>query len=92
MIQQFADWLVYGIFGLDATTAWGEALNFFVYDTIKIIILLFCISFVMGIVNAYFPIERNLLLRLQRYLQFFQARFYHMRYSLKRKVVLRHNK
>ena len=58
MIQQFADWLVYGIFGLDATTAWGEALNFFVYDTIKIIILLFCISFVMGIVNAYFPIER----------------------------------
>lgn len=58
MIQQFADWLVYGIFGIDAATPLGIAINFFVYDTIKIIILLFCISFVMGIINAYFPIER----------------------------------
>lgn len=58
MIQQFADWLVYGIFGIDAATPLGIAVNFFVYDTIKIIILLFCISFVMGIINAYFPIER----------------------------------
>ena len=58
MIQQFADWLVYGIFGIDAATPLGIAVNFFVYDTIKIIILLFCISLVMGIINAYFPIER----------------------------------
>ena len=58
MIQQFADWLAYGIFGIDAATPLGIAVNFFVYDTIKIIILLFCISFVMGIINAYFPIER----------------------------------
>ncbi|MBO7204622.1 MAG: permease [Bacteroidales bacterium] len=58
MIQQFADWLVYGIFGLDAATSLGVAVNFFFYDTIKIIILLFSISFVMGIINAYFPIER----------------------------------
>ncbi len=58
MIQQFADWLVYGIFGIDAATPLGIAVNFFVYDTIKIVILLFTISFVMGIINAYFPIER----------------------------------
>lgn len=58
MIQQFADWLVYGIFGLDADTPLGTAVNFFFYDSIKIIILLFSISFVMGIINAYFPIER----------------------------------
>ena len=58
MIQQFADWLVYGIFGLDAATSLGVAVNFFFYDTIKIIILLFSISFVMGLINAYFPIER----------------------------------
>ena len=58
MIQQFADWLVYGIFGLDAATSLGVAVNFFFYDTKKIIILLFSISFVMGIINAYFPIER----------------------------------
>lgn len=58
MIQNFADWLVYDIFGLSPTTAWGTAVNFFFYDSIKIIILLFFISILMGIINAYFPIER----------------------------------
>ena len=58
MIQRFADWLIYHIIGLDATTHLGIAVNFFVYDSIKIILLLFCISFLMGIINAYFPIER----------------------------------
>lgn len=58
MIQQFADWLVYGLFGLSAETHLGVAVNFFFYDTIKILILLFLISVAMGVVNAYFPIDR----------------------------------
>jgi len=58
MIQSFADWLVYNIFALEKGTHLGEAVNFFFYDSIKILILLFLISLVMGIVNAYFPIER----------------------------------
>lgn len=58
MIQRFADGLVYGLFGLNAETSLGVAVNFFFYDTIKILILLFFISVLMGIVNAYFPIER----------------------------------
>ena len=57
-IQNFADWLIYSIFNIGADTHLGTALNFFVYDTIKILILLFFIVFIMGIVNAYFPIER----------------------------------
>jgi uncharacterized protein len=58
MIKKFADWLVYSIFGLDATTHIGSAVNFFFYDTIKILILLFLISAIMGVINAYFPIDR----------------------------------
>lgn len=58
MIQQFADWLIYDLVGLDASTRLGEAVDFFVYDSIKIVLLLFAISVLMGIVNAYFPIER----------------------------------
>lgn len=58
MIQKFADWLVYDLFGLRADTSLGTAVNFFFYDTLKILILLFFISVLMGIVNAYFPIER----------------------------------
>ena len=58
MIQSFADWLVYNVSGIDSSTAMGVAVNFFVYDSVKILLLLFLISVVMGIVNAYFPIER----------------------------------
>ncbi|MGQ1947582.1 permease [Geofilum sp. OHC36d9] len=36
----------------------GEAVNFFFYDTIKILILLFLISSLMGVINAYFPVDR----------------------------------
>lgn len=58
MIQQFADWLVYSVVGFNPATPLGGAINFFVYDSIKIILLLFLISTLMGVVNAYFPIER----------------------------------
>lgn len=57
-IQHFADWLIYSTFGIAQGTHQGNALNFFVYDTIKILFLLLLITFLMGIVNAYFPIDR----------------------------------
>jgi uncharacterized protein len=68
-IQYFADWLVYSIFGIAQGTHLGDALNFFVYDTIKILFLLLLITFVMGIVNAYFPVDRirNFLSRHKMY-------------------------
>lgn len=64
MIQKFADWLVFNLIGLDASTRFAIALNFFVFETIKVLILLFVISAIMGIINAYFPIDR-----LKNYLQ-----------------------
>ena len=57
MIQRFADRLVYGVFGMSAETHFGSAVNFFFYDSVKILILLFLISMVMGIDNASFPID-----------------------------------
>lgn len=68
-IQNFADWLIYGVFGIAAGSHLGAALNFFIYDTLKILLLLFLIVFLMGIVNAYFPVERlrNFLSRNQLY-------------------------
>lgn len=57
-IQIFADWLIYSVFGINAVSHLGVALNFFVYDTIKILLLLFVIVVLMGIVNEYFPIDR----------------------------------
>jgi uncharacterized membrane protein YraQ (UPF0718 family) len=68
-LQYFADWLIYSVFGISATTHLGEALNFFVFDTIKIAILLFLITILMGIINSYFPVEkiRNYLSRNKMY-------------------------
>lgn len=60
---------------MDAATRLGSAVNFFFYDTIKILILLFLISAVMGIINAYFPIDR-----LRNYLQ--SHRLYGLQYLL----------
>ena len=74
MIQQMADWVTYGL-GLDATSGLGSALNFFIYDSVKILLLLFVISALMGVVNAYFPIER-----LRNYLM--THRLYGLQYLL----------
>ena len=58
MIGNLADWLVYSLAGMDSGSTWGVAIHFFVFDTLKILLLLFLISSVMGVVNAYFPVER----------------------------------
>lgn len=63
MLQKFADWLSYSLLGLDAQSRLGSAVDFFFYDTTKILILLFLISAIMGVINAYFPVDR-----LKRYL------------------------
>lgn len=63
MLQRFADWIAYTLLGLDAQSRIGSAVDFFFYDTTKILILLFIVSSIMGVINAYFPIDR-----LRRYL------------------------
>lgn len=57
-IQHIADWLVYDLLSLDRERHLAEALNFFIYDTTKILILLFVVIFFMGMVNSYFPIDK----------------------------------
>ncbi|WP_069658446.1 permease [Arcticibacter eurypsychrophilus] len=75
-LQHFADWLIYTVLGISAQSHLGEALNFFVLDTIKIFILLMFITLLMGIINSYFPIEkvRNFLTKRKWYgLDYFVA-------------------
>lgn len=58
-IQWFADWLVYSIFNVTKGTPLGNTVNFFVYDTIKIILLLAVIIFVVSLIRSYFPPEKT---------------------------------
>lgn len=68
-IQNIADWFVFDVLHLEQGTHLAEAINFFIFDTTKILILLFIIIFLMGIVNSYFPIDkvRNYLSRNKLY-------------------------
>ncbi len=68
-LQNTSDWLVYSVIGLPEQSHAAIALNFFIYDTVKILILLFVITIIMGTVNSYFPVEkiRDLLSRKKLY-------------------------
>ncbi|MCY1722984.1 permease [Prolixibacteraceae bacterium Z1-6] len=57
-LSGLVDYLTFNLFMLQPESHLGQAINFFIYDTIKILILLFLISSLMGVVNAYFPVER----------------------------------
>ncbi len=58
-IQWFADWLVYSVFNIIKGTPIANTLDFFIYDTIKIILLLAVIIFVVSAIRSYFPPEKT---------------------------------
>lgn len=57
-IQWFANLITNDLLKLGAESYAGSALNFFIYDTIKIGILLIVINYVMAFTRYYFPIEK----------------------------------
>lgn len=59
MLKQFADYLVFTLIGFVPGSRPGEALDFFVYDTLKIFLLLSTIVFVVAIIRSYFSPERT---------------------------------
>ena len=68
-IQLFADWLTYTVFGIVPKTLLASAVNFFIFDTIKIFILLSVIIFAVSIIRSYLPPEkiRAILSRKNKY-------------------------
>lgn len=56
-VQTFADLIVNNWFGI-ANEYWANALNFFIYDTIKIGLLLVVINYLMAVVRYYLPVEK----------------------------------
>jgi hypothetical protein len=58
MLKDFSQYLVYSFFAMEPGRLAG-ALEFFIYDTIKILSLLSVIIFVVSIIRSYFPPERT---------------------------------
>lgn len=54
--QSLADWLTYGLLAL-APGHLAASVNFFVFDTIKLFVLLSGITLLMGTVNSYLPVD-----------------------------------
>ncbi len=59
MLQEFSRTVVYGGLGLQAGTRLAAALEFFVYDVVKIFLLLAVIIFLIAVVRSYFPPEKT---------------------------------
>lgn len=59
MLKNLADYLTFDLMGLIPGTRLGEAINFFLYDTVKIFLLLSTIIFVVAIIRSSFPPERT---------------------------------
>lgn len=45
--------------GLDTSTRWGGSIQFFLYDVIKITVLLCFLIFIISYIQSYFPPERS---------------------------------
>lgn len=59
MLMDFARYLVYSVLGMEPGSRLSGALEFFIYDTIKIFLLLSVIIFAVSIIRSYFPPERT---------------------------------
>lgn len=59
MLEQLANWLVYDLMGLDPAGALGQSVQFFVYDSAKIILLLALMIYGISLLRSFFPPERT---------------------------------
>ncbi|MGB9080994.1 MAG: permease, partial [Desulfuromonadaceae bacterium] len=59
MLKDFADYVTFTLFGLVPGSRSGEALDFFIYDTLKIFLLLTTIIYVVAVIRTSFPPEKT---------------------------------
>ncbi len=58
-LNSLVNWLVANVFGLDVKGNLGGSIQFFIYDVIKIFILLSVLIFVISYIQSFFPPERS---------------------------------
>jgi uncharacterized membrane protein YraQ (UPF0718 family) len=58
-LQLLSDWLTFTVLGLDPESSPGAAVNFFLYDVPKVLILLAVVIFFVAIIRSFFPPERT---------------------------------
>jgi len=59
MLKNISHYFTYKLLKLEYGTRLGDAIDFFIYDTLKIFLLLSVIIFVVSVVRSYFPPEKT---------------------------------
>lgn len=59
MLKWFASYITYSLLKLEHGSRLADALEFFIYDTIKIFLLLSVIIFIVSIIRSFFPPEKT---------------------------------
>ena len=59
MLKSVADYIVFNLLEQQHGSRLGEALDFFIYDTVKIFLLLAVIIFVVAVIRSSFPPEKT---------------------------------
>lgn len=57
-VEQFANWITYSVFSFAHSNRLAESLNFFIFDTIKILILITVIIFIVSVIRSFLPKEK----------------------------------
>lgn len=58
MWQSAVDWLTYTLLGLEKSSVLGGAINFFIYDMVKIIFLLTLVIYGIAIIRSFIPAQK----------------------------------
>src|SRR3989338_9706407 len=58
VLEDFAGWVVHSLLGMQQKEKLAKALNFFIYDTIKVFLLLAAMVFLVAIVRTYVTPQR----------------------------------
>ncbi|HBG60484.1 MAG: hypothetical protein A2Y03_04055 [Omnitrophica WOR_2 bacterium GWF2_38_59] len=58
MLKILCDWIVFSLFKMDAGSRIGVAINFFIYDSLKILFLLFIMIAIIGFLRSFIALEK----------------------------------
>ncbi|MFA5092833.1 MAG: permease [Candidatus Omnitrophota bacterium] len=58
MLQLIVDWFVYGVLRFPVQSKWSAVINFFLYDSIKITLLLFTLITIIGFLRTFLPKQK----------------------------------
>lgn len=58
LFQMLSDWIIFGVFNLAKDSHLASSINFFIYESLKILTLLMLVNYIMSIVRHYLPVEK----------------------------------